>query len=383
MGALPTDTGELIVGKSNGQEDRTAIVCVSRKGAHLAERLRGLVEEGDLFVPARFAAEAPSASHLYEGRVATIIERVFPNCSALIAIMSLGVAVRLVAPYLKDKHSDPALVVVDDTGRFAISALSGHLGGANALASRIADLIGAEAVITTASDLAGTIQVDLLGKAFGWKVESFDAVTAVSAAVVNGEQVGIFLDAGETEWWPPDENLPDNITVFSSLVALSKAELLGALVVTDRLLADSDLLGKVPTVVYRPKTLVLGVGCNRGTSATEIEQAVTEVLERYRLAPKSVRNLASIDVKSDEQGLLEYAAQSGLPIQFFSATQLATITDLPNPSDAALAAVGVRGVSEPAAMMSAGNSELIVAKQKFGNVTVAIARVEFERRSNR
>jgi len=344
-----------------------AVIAVTKRGVCLGERLsRGL--EAQLYVPARFLRQGAEP---YEGSLGELIAHALREYRGLVLIMATGIAVRLLAPHLRDKRTDPAVVVVDDGGRYAISLLSGHLGGANALAHRVASLIGGQAVITTASDGAGITAPDLLAKERDWEMEDWSPVTRVSVALVNGEPVGLYQDAGE-----PLEGLPENIALYPSLEALEGAKPAAALIISDRLLKVSDSLLE-RAIVYRPKSLALGLGCNRGTCAEEIGAFVEAVFRERGLVLKSVRNIATIDIKRDEAGLSGYAQRLGVAVEYFSRERLASVSDLPTPSEVTRRAVGISGVCEPCAMLSAGVRELLVTKQKRGNVTLAVARVAF------
>ncbi|BDG61557.1 precorrin-4 C(11)-methyltransferase [Caldinitratiruptor microaerophilus] len=352
---------------------RVAVLSITRHGTALAARLAAALPEADHWVPPKFAALAPGA-RVFEDPVSQRMGDLFRRYDGIVAFVSLGAVVRMVAPHLRDKKTDPGVVVVDDRGTFAIAVLSGHLGGANALARRVARVLGATPVVTTASDVRETVAVDLLGHEFGWRIEGWENVTAASAAVVNGEPVAVYQDAGEPDWWPPDRPLPENIRRVASLEEAAAPEYAAALVITDRVLGPehASLLGKA--VVYRPQSLVVGIGCNRGTPAEEIAGAVAAVLAGAGLSPLSVRNLASIDRKQDEPGLLAYAAAQGLRIDFYDAEALNSV-EVPSPSEAPMRYVGARGVAEPAAVLSAGGP-LVVPKVKSGNCTVAVARVQ-------
>ncbi len=362
---------------SRGEAGRPlAIVALTRQGARLGARLLAGLEGSRLYVAERFAPEAGAGAVPFGEPAAALLARLFPACRGLVLLFSLGAAVRLLAPLVRDKRTDPAVVVVDDAGRFAIAALSGHLGGANDLARRVAEILGAQPVITTASDVQGTLAVDLLGRQWGWRLEGEEAVTRASAAVVNGDPVGIFQDAGETGWWPAGRPLPAHITVYDTLAALVAARPAAALVITDRLVEDelAPLAGRC--VVYRPRSLVVGVGCRRGTPAEEIVDAVREVLRLHGLSPLSLERLASVEAKRGEAGLVEAARRLGCPLRFYAAADLdAAARDAGRPSSqAALRHVGTRGVCEPAALLAAEGGPLIVPKQRRGKVTVAVAR---------
>ncbi len=365
-----------------------AAIAVTRGGAALGARLQAALPELDLWVAARWAeaepatASAPTAAAPsappgrrvpFTGSPAALIGDLFARYTGLIFLLAVGGAVRLIAPHLRDKHTDPAVVAVDDCGQWAVPILSGHLGGANALARQVAAALGAQAVITTASDVQGTLAVDLLGQEFGWRIADFTPVTGVSAAVVNGEPVAVYQDAGERHWGPADAPRPANLRPVGDLAACAAYP--AGLIITDRAEIPAGL--PAHTVLYRPRSLVVGVGCNRGTAAAEIGAAVAQTLAAAGLAAAAVRNWASINAKADEPGLLAAARAEGLELAFFAKEPLNAVT-VPNPSAAPLRYVGAQGVAEPAALVSAGaGAELVVPKQKLGNCTVAVARIPF------
>ena len=358
-------------------EPRIAIMAITKHSVALSQKLRDLLSGADLFIPDKFASQVSGdRATLFNEKVSEKLGELFTSYDNLVLFISLGATVRMLAGHLKDKRYDPGVVVVDDRGRFAISVLSGHLGGANALARRVADLLGAQPVITTASDVGETIAVDLFGRELGWRMESDVHVTQVSAAVVNEEPVGVLVETGEAGWWPVGKALPASVRVYATLDELAAANPNAALIVTDRLLGESyaPLLKKA--VVYRPRSLVVGVGCKRGATADEIDTLVRQTMVEAGLSMKSVRNLASIDAKRGEPGLEEVARRLGVPVAYFTAEQLNAVEGVENESKAARAAVGAKGVCEPAALLSAGVARLLVSKRKTTSVTVAVARVD-------
>jgi cobalt-precorrin 5A hydrolase len=350
-----------------------AIITITKHGAGLGERLHGLMPEADFFINGKFAADAPSGTP-YPTTVMDLIAEIFPKYDGLVFFISLGAVIRMLAKHLQDKKVDPAVVVVDDRAQFAIAALSGHLGGANALTRRVAELMGGQAVITTASDVGGTIAVDLLGHEFGWSIDhdSWGNVTKVSAAVVNLEPVGVLQAAGEPGWWPADKPLPENVRVYDDVRALEAAGPAAALVITDQELGSIS----VPSVVYRPKSLAVGVGCMRGTSLEALQQAVSDVLRNSGLSPLSIRCLATAELKRDEDGITALARELRVPVEYFSDGEL-NAAEGQQTASAAERLIGVKGVSECAALLAAGSHELVVSKQVVGKVTVAIARKRF------
>lgn len=360
---------------AEGGTFRTCIISITKHSAHLGAQLYEQLPDSEFFVMQKLSAEAPTATPFSE-KVSEFIGKAFYEYDGLVMFISLGAVVRMIADHLRDKKVDPAVVVVDDRARFAIAVLSGHLGGANALTRRVADIMGATPVITTASDVGGTIPVDLLGREFGWEAASWENATAVSAHVVNEEPVGFYQSTGERDWWA-GKDLPKNIHIFDSLGALAAAPMTAALIVTDEVLGPehSDLLKKA--VVYRPKSLTVGVGCTRGTSAEAIEIAVTGALEENGLSLKSIRSIATIDLKRDEAGITEFARKLRVPVEYYTQEQLNAAIGITHTSEAAMKHVGAVGVSEPSALLAAGVEELVVPKYKYGMVTVAVARRQF------
>jgi cobalt-precorrin 5A hydrolase/precorrin-3B C17-methyltransferase len=331
-------------------------------------------------LPEKFAVEPKLDEHPFSSPAKEVVREVFSQYRYLVLVMAVGIAVRLVTSELRDKHKDPGVVVVDDAGSFSVSLLSGHVGGANQLTRKIASLIGAHPVITTASEVNETIAVDLLGREFGWELEDNRSVSAVSAALVNGEQVGIYQDAGEKNWWPKTKPLPGNVRIFTTIEALTQSNSQAGLIVTDRIL-DNEHQALLPhhTVIYRPRSLVIGIGCNRGTQCAEIEEAVSRVFSEHGLSIKSIRNIATITLKKNETGLLEFARKYRLPVEYFDKEALCKVKFPSSPSAAALRHVGTPAVCESAALLSSGSSSLIVPKVSCNRVvTVAVARLAFD-----
>ena len=242
---------------------RIAVVAITRHGIALAGKVVAALPQSRLFAPEKFRAEAeaaaPSAATCYSGKTGDQIPALFAAFDGIVCIVSLGAVVRLIAPHLKDKEADPGIVVIDEAGRFVIPMLSGHLGGANALAGHLATALGAPAVLTTASDSRETIAVDLLGRELGWTFEAtHDELVHASAAVVNDEPVALVQEAGSTGWWTHHANgrqgaLPANVTLFDTLEDVAPEKFAAVLWVSVRPMpADyrEKLAGRC--VTYRP-----------------------------------------------------------------------------------------------------------------------------------
>lgn len=207
---------------SPGALPRIALLAITRQGVALAARLARHWPQATVCAPARWAAplaELPNPRRIYEGALRGEIGPLLAAHEQLVCFVSLGAMVRLLAPHLKSKAEDPGVVVVDEAGRFAIAVLSGHVGGANEWAQRVAALLGAVPVITTASDVMGTLAVDILGREHGWRaIAPKENLTRAAACVVNGEPVAFVQEAGYLRhWWPHAAPLPANIRVFSRM----------------------------------------------------------------------------------------------------------------------------------------------------------------------
>ena len=303
------------------------IVAFTRDGAALAFRLARELG-GEAWASAKYAGDGVSPLTVPVSEWAR--ER-FVSGSSLIFISACGIAVRAIAPLIKSKQSDPAVVCLDDQGRFVISLLSGHLGGANDLARRVAALTGGTAVVTTATDVHEQLAVDEWAKKHGCAIENIGAVKHVSSAVLDGEKVGVAVtEQTMPSPWPA-------------------------------------------TLWLRPRNLVLGVGCKRGTTAAEIKAALDDFLRGAGVSPLSLCALASIDLKKDEAGLTALAQELGVPFVTYSAEELAATPGRFTPSARVLSVTGVDNVCERAAVRCSGGV-LLRSKTLYPGITLALAR---------
>ena len=294
-------------------------------------------------------------ARLYEGGPKDVLRRAWGECDAIVLFLATGAAVRLVAPLLGDKRTDPGVVTVDDAGGFAVALCGGHDGGANRLAGRVAASLGATPVVTTASDGLGFPALDSFGVGLGLRVEEGSDLAAVGGALVSGKTVRLVSDRRL-----PLGPLPGNV------VRADEPE--------PPLIFVSDRTAEMPrpAVVYRPPSLVAGVGCSRGASAEEILSLLRLSLAEAGLSERSVAHLASIDAKRDEWGLLEAAEELGLPVWFRTAEELAAV-ETPNPSSVVRDAVGTPSVAEASVIVSGAG--LILPKRKSAMATVALGRL--------
>lgn len=312
----------------------------------------------------------------YDGPASDLLPRAWAECELIVSHLALGATTRLVAPLLRDKRTDPGVVVIDEAGRFCVPLVGGHVGGANDLARRIADGLAATAVVTTATDALGVPGLDTLGWATSGRL------AAVTRAVLDGRPVEVV----RVRPWPLPA-LPSNVAERGVAQVERRGVHVRALpdprppeariVVTDAEAwvdpgAAASPTGDVPTVLLHPRSLVVGMGCNRGTGVDALEALLGATLAGAGLARASVACLCSVDAKADEEGLTALAGRLGVPYETFPADALAAI-DVPNPGEAPERAVGTPSVAE--ASVLARGADLVVPKHKTRDATCAIGRV--------
>lgn len=351
--------------------EKVAIIAITKNGIEIGLSLKNKFSTWKIYAPSKFSNNN-SQIEWFDDSTTVKVGELFKTNEALVCIFSLGAVIRLIAPHMKDKKTDPAVVVIDDTSKFAISTLSGHLGGANQLTEDIAKVLNASAVITTAADVNKTIAVDLVGKEFGWKIDDDSTVTKVSAFMVNAEKIGVFQDAGEKDWWAPKKELPKNVITYNSFEEMKNSSCKGYLIISDRIIDDNQILKNA--VVYRPKTLVVGVGLHWDTTSNTIREGLEHCAKNFKISLKSIARFVSIKKEAQVEGLQDLAKEMNVPVDYYEKEELAQIT-IPNPSEIVQAFEGTPSVSEAAALRSSGG-KLIVEKQKFPpNLTIAIARI--------
>jgi cobalt-precorrin 5A hydrolase len=337
------------------------ILALTAKGAALARRLARGIEGAQCWLPQAHAGEP---GDLTFSRLSEAFREAFAQGENLVCIMAAGIVVRGIASYLKGKDTDPAVVVVDEAGRFAVSLLSGHLGGANDLARRVAEVLGGTAVITTATDVQGLPALDVLAVAQGLTIENLAGVRPIHMALLEGRPVRVV---------DPQGFLYDELSAYPELFSFEPD-------------LDRALTGSGPAVYVgfrerdwppewlrlRPRNLVAGMGCHKGTPGEELVDFIKVTFQQAGLSLLSLKALATIEAKKGEPGLRMAARSLGVEFLWFTATELEDIP-VPNPSPAVVRHMKVASVSEAAAL-KAGGVELIVTKQKAPNATLAVAR---------
>lgn len=355
---------------------RVAVIAITdgglKTGLRIGASLAELGHQVDYY--ANHRGQNYSAYQVRSESLGELLGILFSEYDALCCVMALGIVIRLLGPLCHHKSQDPAVLVVDESGQFVISALSGHLGGANALARELARAIEATPVITTASDVQGKLAVDELSRQLGWRLEPLENLVAVNSALVNGihlpvvipEPIGCQLNMGT------DYNLVTNTPWEAARFPQ------GAVVVSNRLVD----MPKGPYILLRPKNICVGIGCRRGTASAQILEVLQEALAAQQLSIDSLKCVGTISAKADEEGLLAVAKGLGLPLHIYGAQEIDSYTqeyNLRNPakplswSEFVYQKMGVGGVCEPVALMSGKNTKLIQGKVSNQGVTVALA----------
>lgn len=338
-----------------------AIWAITPAGAAIAARIADKIPGATIFA-GKTASPLPGRAAGFSS-LAEAVQREFAGFDAHVFVMAAGIVVRMIAPHIGEKYTDPAVVAIDDAGRFAVSLLSGHSKGANTLAGLVAHFTGATPVITTATDNAGVPAVDLLAEKHGLFIENPETIRIISMAFLTGKRVWRhdpwkILEAGLKGYTEPMPGDAENDASF---------EMPGIFI--DH--AVKTLPGNV--LVARPKTLAVGLGCNRDTPADELICAVQAVFDRFGLSTASICHFVTIREKTSEPGMIETAAHFGRPLFGFSKEELAGVKTVPNPSKMVHKHMGVTSVCEAAAIVSVKTGGLVVFKQKTKNTTLAVA----------
>ncbi len=291
---------------------------------------------------------------------------------ALVFIGAAGIAVRTIAPLVRDKATDPAVVVIDDAKRFAVSLLSGHLGGANDLAVRIAALIGADPIVTTATDSMGLPSVEEMARKFDLKIDGTGKIKKINSAILDNKKV--FIIDKDRARLASIKKAFGSFDCFSFSRAFPSGKE-GVFVAITPFTGGVPQRSRARTLVLRPGEFVVGIGCGRGVGAGEIERAFGAALRKSGISTASVSKLATIDIKKNEPGLLRFAEKRALEVDFFSPGELNKRAG--KISETVLKHTGAGGVSEPAALLGAKAKRLWARKITVGKVTVALARAPF------
>jgi cobalt-precorrin 5A hydrolase len=280
------------------------------------------------------------------------LDYIFNNYQGIVFIGAVGIAVRLSAPYLVHKTLDPAIVVIDDLGRYAISLVSGHLGGANELAQRLSEILSCQAVITTASEGRNIEAIDMFAKNNGLTIESMEGAKKITAMMLEGKKI----------------KLESELKLDLNYNNLSEFDYEGVVFVSSELYLRSEK----PYCILRPKNINVGLGCRRGKHRDEILKAIEEVFNSNKLSLNSIKTIATVDIKSDEEGIIEACKELGCKMTIFTREEISKVQHQFAASDFVKSNVGVTSVCEPCAILAGG--EMIASKTVKNGITIAIAK---------
>lgn len=340
-----------------------AIITLTKGGLRLGLKLHREMDDSVLYVHRKFEIEGRGIQKIH-GPMTEFVGKIFHQYQCLIFIMAAGIVVRTIAPHIQDKKWDPAVIVLDEKGKNVISLLSGHMGRANGYTLEIAQLLGANPVITTASDVNEKIAVDTLAMALDCSIENFRDATRVTAHIVNGERVGMISHI------PVEVDLPENMVLTDEEQAVQE-KFAGMIYITEKRIEPKIACDYV---VLRPKNIILGVGCKRGKSKEEIMDAILDTLHALGVAEASIKHIATADVKKDEPGLLEAAQALGVPLVSVAREALKAVEDEFEGSDFVRKSIGVGSVCEPAAFLTSSGGIWLQRKTIHDGITIAVIR---------
>ncbi|MCX5894391.1 MAG: precorrin-4 C(11)-methyltransferase [Proteobacteria bacterium] len=355
-----------------GNKNRTAVIAVTRDGAAIGRTILNSIRDAYLFLPEALHKECKGSRISYYDSLAETMEMLFQTRTRVVCIMAAGIAVRMIAPCVKSKWEDPAVVVIDDRGKHVISLLSGHWGGANELAQKLAKLLNGTCVITTASDVRGFPALDLLIKRLGSDGFSKKTLRKIQTNMIGGRPTGFY--PAQLRALPGMEE-HDNLSFYNSVDELCASGCSAGVVFSHE--TPSRYAVNERFLFAHPKDIVVGIGCNRGVSAREISESLGTVLNNRGLPLSAIRLMCTSAVKKDEKGLITFAQEQGIPLRFFSPAELNSVPVPSKESPVARRVLGVQGVAEPAAILGSQRGELILNKVKTKNITLALARMAF------
>lgn len=344
-----------------------AVIAVTVNGVKIAQQLKNAAI-GEITVFAKTALSGDENIRPFT-KMRELMKEIFFAYDALVFCCAAGIAVRMIAPYINSKDKDPAVVVVDEQANFAISLLSGHLGGANEFTGRIAGILQAVPVITTATDVNGLIAPDIIARKLNLRVEPLAAIKLVNSKLLEKGKIPYYID----EKWPRKDFYREYLQQYgikAQFVDVGEAEAVEkpCVFITQQDINSEDVL------LLKKNKLIAGVGCRRGVAAQQIEKCLQQACKQINYEIEDIKLIASAYLKADEQGILQTAQKYNIQLQFYEADILkkAVLDYGLSESVFVKKQIGVGNVCEAAALAN-GHSKLILNKTKFEKVTVALA----------
>ena len=333
---------------------KIAIISVSNKGLKIAFNLKKLLDKESTIIK----------TDLYHKDVKNTFKLIFSEYDAVIAIMASGILIRSIAPLINSKDKDPAIINIDDNGQFVISTLSGHLGGANSLTSKIAELLNATAVITTSTDVNKKLGIDVLARDLYLKINDTSEILYFNKAILDNQKIKFILNPNRNYdylfRYLKNNTLEINVSYFYS----------------DKINCDEiHVVVNEHEIILKEKKLVVGIGCKKNKSSREIFDAVINSLDKLNLSSSRVNYLSSASIKKDEKGILDLSNDLNIPVYFVSMDKMKLFeNNNVSKSEFVKSKFGIYGVCEPAALITAGfESKLIFKKTSYNGVTIAIS----------
>ena len=333
---------------------KIAIISVSKKGYELSLKLKEKLDQDSTIIK----------NDIYHKNVKNIFPVLFYEYDAIIAIMASGILIRSIAPLVESKASDPAVLNIDDNGNFVISTLSGHLGGANRLTQKVAEMIDATPVITTSTDVNKKLGIDVIAKDLYFEIDNTSEILHFNKAILEGKEISFTINPNPNYSYLYDYLNENALEINVSISYSSKIS-------PDEILAEVE--GHELTL--RKRKLVVGIGCRRGKECEKIHDALIKSFDDLNLALSRIDMLSSAEIKKDEKGLLELSDKMEIPINFVDLERLKLFesNDIQK-SEFVKSKFGIYGVCEPSALINAGfDSKLIYKKTSFDGVTIAVA----------
>lgn len=345
----------------------TAYFYLTDEGGRLAHKLAA-AHPGDIYNKENFKENLQAGFGRYD---------------SLVCIMATGIVVRILAPLIVHKTSDPAVVVLDQKGKYAISLLSGHLGGANDLAREMAAISGGEAVITTATDVAGELSFDTFAKKHDMAIENIGQLKHISGALLSGKKVNVFTDKNAAELYP--ELAKEQKRGMIAILPLSEffktyaiESNIPAVVIDERLFVSNSTVPQAAPVLYlRPRTICAGIGCKRNMEQKPIEEALLQTLKEEGIHPFSLKCIATIPLKSDEPGIIGTAANLNVPLQIIPTEEIENL-DISQlgiqTSEFVANQTGVLSVSTACSYLASSKGTILRDKAKYKGITIALSK---------
>ena len=333
---------------------KVAIISVSKKGYELSVKLKKLLDNDSTIIKC----------DIYHKDVKNTFNLLFHEYDAIIAIMASGILIRSISHLIESKTTDPAILNVDDNGNFVISMLSGHLGGANKLTLKIADLIDATPVITTSTDVNKKLGIDVLAKDLYLSINNTKEILHFNKSILDGKKVSFTVNANAKHDYLYDYLNNNTLEMDVSIYFSSRIK-------NDEIEAECDN----HKLILKPRKIVFGIGCRRGKTCNEINEAVNNVLNELNIHKSRINMFSSAEIKKDELGLLELSESLDIPINFVDLDRLKLFrSEDVQKSEFVMSKFGIYGVCEPSALITAGfDSKLIYKKTAFDGVTVSVA----------